>query len=172
MSIIFICGIHGVGKSTLCQQIKEKLNFECFSASSLIKEYNKNLIQKNKIVNNIDKNQEVLVQAVLLKKQEYSKFILDGHVTLLTKYGIEKIPFSIFEQLSMNMFICITAPVDIIYERRINRDDIMISKEKIFEHQQQEIIYAKELSNNLKIPFYEIQYDSIFQLIEIIKQNY
>lgn len=171
MGVIFICGIHGVGKSTLCRQIKEKLDIDNFSASSLIKEYNESFIQRDKVVKNINENQDILIQAVLLKKQKYSKFILDGHVTLLTEYNIEKIPFLVFEKLTINMCICITAPIDIIYERRIDRDDMMISKEKIYEHQQQEIIYAKELSNNLKIPFYEIQYDNVDQLIKIIKQN-
>lgn len=170
MGIIFICGIHGVGKSTLCQQIKDALSINFFSASSLIKEYNDYLISKNKIVGDINKNQEVLIQAVLQKKQNYNNFILDGHVTLLTDSGIEKIPLSVFENLQISICICITNAEDIIYQRRVKRDNLTISKEIIKNHQLQETSYAKEIANHLKIPFFEISSDNIKELIQIIKE--
>ena len=36
-NIIFIGGVHGVGKGTICQKIKEKLDFTHLSASEVLK---------------------------------------------------------------------------------------------------------------------------------------
>lgn len=36
-NIIFIAGIHGVGKSTLCKKLSSRYNIEHYSASELIK---------------------------------------------------------------------------------------------------------------------------------------
>jgi adenylate kinase len=49
-NIAFIGGIHGVGKSTICQQICDKLNLVYLSASELIKWSDINEDVKNKKV--------------------------------------------------------------------------------------------------------------------------
>ena len=53
-NINFIGGIHGVGKTTFCKLLTERIGYLHYSASSLIKEY-KNL-EKDKKVDKVNEN--------------------------------------------------------------------------------------------------------------------
>jgi adenylate kinase len=52
-NIFFIGGIHGVGKSTICQQVCREMNIEYLSASELLKWGEINDDVKNKNVEDI-----------------------------------------------------------------------------------------------------------------------
>lgn len=84
-SIIFIGGIHGVGKSTVCQQICNKCNIEYLSASKLIKWSELSEDTKNKKVENLSFTQDRLVVGLRNAVQENKTYILDGHYCLLNK---------------------------------------------------------------------------------------
>ena len=62
--IIFIAGIHGVGKTTLCNIVKEKLNINTFSSSALIQKVNKQKSFINKHADDVKENQDILLQAI------------------------------------------------------------------------------------------------------------
>jgi hypothetical protein len=66
-NLIFVGGIHGVGKTTLCKKLTEELHFNHYSASQLIKmlkSENGDGDNKNKGVKNIDGNQDLLITAI------------------------------------------------------------------------------------------------------------
>lgn len=46
--IIFVGGIHGVGKTTLCKKIESRYNMEHFSASNLIAKEKTEALLRNK----------------------------------------------------------------------------------------------------------------------------
>jgi adenylate kinase len=62
--IIFIGGVHGVGKTTLCKKIESRFNIEHFSASNLIAKEKAEEHLRNKQVENITENQDFLVTAI------------------------------------------------------------------------------------------------------------
>ena len=63
-NIIFIGGIHGVGKSTICHLICSELNIEYLSASELLKWKDINEDAENKKVENIPFTQNRLITGI------------------------------------------------------------------------------------------------------------
>ena len=64
MGTIFISGAYGVGKSGLCGSLSSMLNIPAFSASDLISNVNGEKYGANKIVQNVEDNQNILIMAV------------------------------------------------------------------------------------------------------------
>ena len=58
--MIFISGIHGVGKSYFCDKVKAELGIDTFSASKLISERKNTGFSSNKLIPDIDENQQYL----------------------------------------------------------------------------------------------------------------
>lgn len=58
--MIFVSGIHGVGKTYFCNLIKEKLGIESYSASHLIADRRNKGFSADKCVSDIDDNQSFL----------------------------------------------------------------------------------------------------------------
>ena len=83
--MVFHSGIHGAGKSYLCKKLN-KYNIPTYSAGHLIAEYKKEAYSSNKLINNIDDNQCVLIKA-MNSLNDRNPYILDGHLCLLNEYG-------------------------------------------------------------------------------------
>ena len=77
--IIFVAGIYGVGKSTLCERLGLSIGIPCYSAGDLISALNGETYGRNKTVVNKEKNQDILVAAVNDRLQKDTAFILSGH---------------------------------------------------------------------------------------------
>ncbi|EOG1982197.1 TPA: AAA family ATPase [Proteus mirabilis] len=81
---IFISGVHGVGKSFLCDQfIKLNNNFIHISSSELISSVRKKSWDDNKIVLTPEENQSALLQE--LETYNNKNILLDGHFCLIGK---------------------------------------------------------------------------------------
>lgn len=92
--IIFVGGVHGVGKTTLCDDLAAKFNIEHFSASTLIAREKEEEHLRSKRVDNIAKNQDHLVVAINKYFNSTSWYLLDGHFCLLNKDNkITQIPY-------------------------------------------------------------------------------
>lgn len=59
-----LCGIHGVGKSYFCEQIKRKIDIETYTASELISAEKEEFFSSDKHNKDIDDNQKHLLSAV------------------------------------------------------------------------------------------------------------
>ncbi|MFK8377112.1 ATP-binding protein [Capnocytophaga canimorsus] len=104
-NIIFVGGIHGVGKSTICHRICIEQNIEYLSASELIKWRDFNKEVNNKKVDNLLFTQDRLIEGLKNRVQKDKTYILDGHYCLLNGNNeIEKIPFETFEQIKPKFF--------------------------------------------------------------------
>lgn len=171
--LIFIAGIHGVGKSTFCDNFETfHSSLECFSASSLIKNYKPNAFTDSKQVPNIDANQDILINA--LESQEITKdlILLDGHFCLFDRDFIpQKIPQEVFLKLNISIIILLTAPVELIIERMKNRDGKTHSVEQLSKLQDLEISVAKNIAEKLNIPLYILTYDDISTNLETSISN-
>lgn len=76
--MIFLAGIHGVGKGVLSKEIEEKTGIKSYSASELMQEQGNMSFNVNKRANNISKNQDYLVEAIRNKNLS-GRYILNGH---------------------------------------------------------------------------------------------
>jgi len=95
--IIFVAGIYGVGKSTLCERLSISIGIPCFSAGDLISAINGEIYGRNKTVVNKEKNQDILVTAVNERLQKDKTFILAGHFCIFDKsFNVERLPESVF----------------------------------------------------------------------------
>lgn len=151
--MIFLSGIHGVGKSYFCDIALQQLGIKSYSASKLITERRKKGFSADKFVPDIDDNQPLLIEAIHILRQEESEFILDGHFCLLNEIGeITRIPQDTYTSLSPDIIVLLTEKPEIIADRRFKRDGIQQNIEEISAFQNAEHQYASEVSALLHIP--------------------
>lgn len=151
--MIFVSGIHGVGKTYFCNKIREKISIRSYSASQLIATRRSEEFSEDKRVSNIDDNQNLLVAEVEELKKTEKEFILDGHLCLLDETGeITRIPQNIFMRLKPDVIILLTEKPKIIADRRLQRDNVWQEVSEIDAFQEEERIYAKEIAEQLNIP--------------------
>lgn len=171
--MIFISGIHGVGKSYLCKKLKEVIGIESYASSSLIEQKKKIIFAADKKIADIDSNQNYLLAAVEELEEKNSFFVLDGHFCLLDEKGtITRIPEQVFVDLKPTAVVLLTEKVEIIAERRMSRDRIEIDLETTYKFQEAEVAYAKEIAEKLGVPLKISKgYDEIEETIEFIKEQ-
>lgn len=145
--MIFISGVHGVGKSYFCNMVKDATGIDSYSASTLISLKKHSGFSTDKLIPDIDDNQNYLLQAVNDLKAAGQNFILDGHFCLLNESGIiTRIPLDTFTSLRPETIILLTEKPEIIATRRKERDGIDASIQDIADFQHEECAYAKEVA--------------------------
>lgn len=151
MEIIFIAGIHGVGKTYYCNSLNDGI--KSYSASDLIREYKE---INDKIVKNIGENQNYLLEAISCLNEE--KIYLDGHFCLInSKKEIEEIPLDIFKALNIKKIILLYSNPVLIAQRLEKRDNKKYSIEMLEKFQEKELNYGEEIANILNVPFEKIK---------------
>jgi adenylate kinase len=152
--IIFVGGIHGVGKSYFCNQLKQKYNTQHFSCSSLISEFKKQQFDK-KEVENVQSNQNILINALNTITFNDKPFLLDGHFCLLTpEQNIVQIPFDTFLDISPQAIIVLKDDPEKIYSRLIQRDKVKYDILLLQKMQNIELNYSKFVSQKLSVPYF------------------
>ncbi len=148
--IIFVGGIHGVGKSTLCSSIANSNDsFVHVMASSLVKTspFSK-VIEEEDII----QNQNQIINALDSIQNTEQIILLDGHFALTTqKKSIIRIPLSIFKQINPIRFIVIIDNALQVQKNLFARDAKEYTLGMINKMQEKEVSYAEELSRNLNI---------------------
>lgn len=150
--MIFVSGIHGVGKTYFCNEMKKRVKVESYSASQLIADRRNEGFSANKLVSNIDDNQDLLVAAINELREAGKEFILDGHFCLLSESGeITRIPLATYMFLRPDVIILLTEKPEVIAERRMQRDQVLQNVSEIKVFQQEEECYAKEIAEQLGV---------------------
>lgn len=145
--MIFISGVHGVGKSYLCKKVKSGLNIDTYSASTLISESKQKPFSADKLIPDIDTNQQYLLSKVNELRAHDNSFLLDGHFCLLNGEGaVTRIRIETFTTLKPDAIVLLTEQPEIIAERRKSRDGITYDVGGIRDFQNEEITYAKEVA--------------------------
>ena len=154
-NIIFVGGIHGVGKTTLCKKLSDYLHIKHYSASQLIKMLkNEDSDNRNKGVKNISNNQDLLITAINQYIKKGAATILDGHFCLLnTKHVVMRIPKETFSSISPIAIIILHDTVSNIESKISQRDTISYDVNLLSLFQDDEIRYSTEIANYLEIPY-------------------
>lgn len=168
-NIVFIGGIHGVGKGYLCDHIISTFpEIEHLSSSEILKWDGGN----NKKVKNVKDNQDKLVVKLSKIIKAEKRYILDGHFCLLKiNETIEKVPFKTFEEINPKIIIIVTAKNDIIKKRLDQRDRKDYNIKLLDKFQKQEIAYAKEVATQLGIKILYLSSNDIELASEAIKKQ-
>lgn len=99
--IIFVGGIHGVGKSSICRETSVPTGATHIVASDLIRSMGQKSDDGNKRVESISQNQDVLVQALHGFVNSNICYLLDGHFALFNSDGtISDVPVSTFQSIA------------------------------------------------------------------------
>ena len=152
-NVIFIAGIHGVGKTTFCKYISKKYDIKHYLASEIIAEAKK-VPFTTLFIEDVDENQIILINSIKSLNYKNKEYILDGHFCLLNRYkSIERIPKKTFELLSIKTIIILIDNVALIHNRLKNRTGIEYSLDMLDEFQQNEICYSREIASILNVPY-------------------
>lgn len=171
-NIIFIGGIHGVGKGVICKEICASGEIEYLSASKLIKWEEVSPDIKNKKVKDIPNTQDRLIQALSKKCKKDQTYLLDGHFCLLdSESKINRIPTEVFKSISPRIIILVSEEPKIVVSRLKKRDRKNYSVQLISEMLNQENKYSIQLANSLNIGHYHIHPLNKNEMIEKLKNK-
>lgn len=160
MGVIFVAGIHAVGKTTACEKASRSLKMPSYTASGLIRTEKESAISEvGKSVADILGNQELLIRGVKkVFKQSIGKIILDGHFTLLKTDGtVEAIPEEVFSALELDAIVVFYDEPISIAERLAKRDSTNADPIDIEDHQCREMDSAHSIADKLNIPFKKLK---------------
>lgn len=122
--IIFVAGVYGVGKTTICELLARELDYTTASASSLIRQRRgQTTWNKTKKTYEIVQNQQHLIESLNELKALNRSVILDGHFALLDGEGkVVKIEKTVFFNLNIDAIILIEGNAKDIASRLSSRD--------------------------------------------------
>lgn len=150
--LIFIAGVHGVGKGYLCSFAKEEFEVTHVSASELIKNNSELTFNSSKLTATPDKNQLILLTALKELTAKKQNILLDGHFALINKKGdVEALKTEIYEKMSLDGVILIEESDELIRERVMLRDKTQITYnlEKLIETERKN---ATCITEKIKVP--------------------
>lgn len=168
-SIVFLAGIHGVGKGTFARNLSNQLGLSHFSASDLIKAQKLAPVDEKKTVIDPERNQNYLLEAVKHIETVHQHFVLDGHFTLWQNQTTFEIPISVFEELPIAGIVLLTEQPTIIASRLMNRDGTPWDEDLIKQRQAKEVERANYVRSSLKTPMLTIQSSQYESAIEWIR---
>ena len=155
MGTTFVAGVYGVGKSTLCDTLAVSLGIPAYSAGDLISQANGEKYGANKVVQDKEKNQDILAIKVAEKLEEYSSILLAGHFCIFDKENrVDKLPDTVFEKLQIEQILLLEADVNQIIYNLNNRDGKKYMQENLSMLLAEERSMAMKISELLNIPLY------------------
>lgn len=167
-NIVFIGGIHGVGKGTICKEISNESGLIHLTASQVLK-WNEISKSDNKLVDNISTTQERLILGLKNLIEKDKQYLLDGHFCLLNSKGIpSKIEEETFDYINPRIVAIVIDNVEKVVERLEKRDKRKYDSKVLNQLQEMEIEYAKYLSKKYSVPYIEIWNSNYKSLLNII----
>lgn len=157
--MVFVGGVHGVGKSTICRDVFDTLGYECVTASSLISAYGRET-DHDKRVDHVEENQSLLLEALDKAKAMNGRMLLDGHYTLINAQGdIKPIDIEVFRAMRPSHLILIKGKPDEIANRLQSRDKKLWTKSFLAKFQEAEEANARHVAKTIGVPLRIISND-------------
>lgn len=150
---VFVGGIHGIGKSSLCAYFATKRNVGHYIASELIKKFRDADSSLHKEVKDLSKNQDALLSAISLMVKD-KEYLLDEHFSIrVAGAGISLVPIGTFESLGLAAIIVVTGDPEHASERIQQRDGKLIEPSVLHEMQRLEVSHGTHVAHSLGVPF-------------------
>lgn len=147
-------GIHGVGKTTLCELIADFFDIPTYSASAIIKAHTINKFL-DKIAHEPESNQSILINELRRLRANQQALLLDGHFTIISENGIHPISVNSFLDMDLSALFLLTDTAERILKRRLTRDsNICVSLSEIENHLKAEHRHAEAVSKVLGLPLH------------------
>ena len=155
--MIFVTGVHGVGKTVYSELLSKSLGIQKYSSGEILITAG---IQKkaDKSVKNVMDNQKILIKEIREKRRHTSDFILDGHLTLINGLGeFERIECRIFQELGITEIIYLLKNTSVVRKQLHDRDGIYWNEKFIKEFVKYDLQYAAIVAERLNIPLHVIK---------------
>lgn len=155
MGVIFVVGVHGVGKTSCCQQLAESTGIPHYSASNLIKAEDASAFSESaKECRDVRGNQSLLIRGVRKILRDRETILLDGHCTLLNSDGaFEAVGVEVFSQLGLAGIVLFRDAPETICARLHQRDGKAWKLSAVTAQQDAELAHAQFVASELCIPF-------------------
>ncbi len=154
MSIIFLAGVHGVGKGFLGTPVAKALGISHFTASQLIREERGQATWRtDKKTSALEDNQQALIRAVSQRRLIHSNILLDGHFVLRNEQGIlTPLETMVFRELHLTGVILLTEESNIIASRLAVRDGGVADVFATSDLAEAESAHARAVCHELELP--------------------
>lgn len=154
MSVIFLAGVHGVGKGFLGTPVANALGISHFTASQLIREEKGQATWgADKKTSDLDDNQLALIRAVGQRRLTHPSILLDGHFVLRNAQGVlTPLATAVFKELHLTGVILLTEESIIIASRLALRDKGTPDVQAISELSNAESAHAQAVCRELGLP--------------------
>lgn len=154
MKVIFLAGVHGVGKGYLGSPVARKLGIHHLTASQLIRDERGHATWSNdKRVGEVDVNQRALIAAVGRFRINGEPLLLDGHFVLRDLDGaLNKLPIEVFEQLQLAGVILLSDDAELIAKRLLSRDQHQGKSDAVAGLAVEESCHARAVCSALALP--------------------
>jgi adenylate kinase len=152
--MIFLGGVHGVGKTSMCAGVSERFGLQVISASAIIRaERAQPSSDSRTAVLNVGGNQGLLVRGVQrIVADAPGRYLLDGHFALRTLTGqIEEIDADVFRAIGVSGLICLIDDPAAIAQRLAARDGELHDVIAISQLQAAELSSAEAVSRALRL---------------------
>jgi adenylate kinase len=168
--VLFVAGIHGVGKGYLVNELLGIFSCQSFSASSLIKEEKKAEVDLGKVVVDPRENQDYLL--IALNKLEGGRDIfLDGHFCLFSENEIYEVPLATFEGMNLKAIVLVIEEPEVIFSRLNQRDGNSKSILELNALQEAEINRAEFIAGELGAPMITVKSGDTLEVAEFLAQR-
>lgn len=156
--VVFVAGVHGVGKSHFRDEFSSLLDAECASASDLIGKHRR--LAGDKSVQDVGSNQEALIQEITLLRSCNEWIVLDGHFCVVKVGGeIEEVSVDVFREIGLASIVLLVDDVSQIRSRLVSRDGgSPFDLEFLQRLQEKEIACAISTSHELSCPLVRIEW--------------
>ncbi|MGK5048866.1 ATP-binding protein [Janthinobacterium sp. GB4P2] len=154
MTVIFLAGVHGVGKGHLGALVSTGLGMRHLTASQLIREEKgRESWGKDKVVTDVDDNQRALIQAVERLRDSGQALLLDGHFVLRAPNGdFIRLQAGVFSALKLSGVVLLCEDADRIAARLLQRDGVHTTPDSIRALAAEEEAHARKVCGALNIP--------------------
>lgn len=170
--MLFVGGVHAVGKTFLLKPACEGLGLRHATASQLIREQ-RGLATwtPSRMANDIDENQRALVDAARRLTGACEGVVLDGHFVLRRETNAhEKINAIIFADLMIRGAILLECSSAIVLERLRQRGDDTWTIAEIERFAETEALHGKAVCSALGIPLLRLNSPSVDDVSRSITQ--
>ena len=151
--VYFITGAYGVGKTSLCDELKKILSVPYFSASELISAQNHEVYGASKAVKDKLKNQNILGKAIERKLLKYPTILLNGHTAIFKKdKTVDLLPIQAFFNFHLRALILLETTLTILLKHLNERDNIVYSMDEISSLANAENHQCQLIAEELRIP--------------------
>lgn len=158
MGVIFLAGVHGVGKGYVGEPVAKRLGIRYAKASELIQlEKGRATWTAEKHVAEIEDNQEALCRSVRRLMETEISILLDGHFVLRDTLGNpQKLPMSLFSKLPIVAAVLLQVDSTTVAARLQARDRIMRDRSDVQNLADAESDHANSVCTELRIPLYSL----------------